>query len=66
MEEQHDHREHDQGVNEPATYAEAKTERPQDEQNDHYGPQRKFLLFFLQISLPRVDPERSSFDPLNE
>jgi hypothetical protein len=47
LEEQYDHREYDQGVNEAATYAQAKTERPQDEQNDHYGPQHKSLLFFL-------------------
>ena len=66
LEEQHDHRENDQGMNEAATHAKAKTQRPQDEQNYHYGPQHKVLLFFLQISLPRADVERSSFDPLNE
>jgi hypothetical protein len=31
LEEQHDHREYDQGVNEAPTYAEAKAESPQDE-----------------------------------
>jgi hypothetical protein len=66
LEEQHDHREYDQGVNEAATHAEAKAESPQDEQNDHYGPQHKSSTSLLQISLPRADLERSSFDPLNE
>jgi hypothetical protein len=38
LEEQHDHRENDQGVNKTPTYAKAKPERPQDEKNDHDGP----------------------------
>jgi hypothetical protein len=60
LEEQHDHREYDQGVNEAATYAEAKTERPQDEQNDHYGPQHKSSTSFsksaYRVQTPSAHP----------
>jgi hypothetical protein len=48
LEEQHDHREHYQGVNETATYAKAKPERPQDEQNDHYCPQHESSSSFTK------------------
>jgi hypothetical protein len=41
LEEQHDHREDYQGMNETATHAKAKPERPQDKQHNHYGPQHK-------------------------
>jgi hypothetical protein len=61
LKEQHDHREHDQGVNEAAADAEAKAESPQDEQNDHYGPQHKSSTSFSR-SAYRV--ETSSVHPL--